>query len=168
MLGTFMYLFSAQTCTYLFIYFVLSRVELLLKQATSTHRTIRIWRQKLYGCVLFLKLAPLTPINFLAHGRQHLPFYCRYTLSGARKSGRHWTSRQGFIRASRGVHMPEIVFKHQMEYNYLSNKEKNVTTKLQVFYYFHFKVLDILFKKIKQCYVIINNKMKTVLLFAVW
>lgn len=64
--------------------------------------------------------------------------------------------------------MPEIVFKHQMEYNYLSNKEKNVTTKLQVFYYFHFKVLDILFKKIKQCYVIINNKMKTVLLFAVW
>ncbi|GFW61473.1 putative LOC100569746 [Trichonephila clavipes] len=44
-------------------------------------------------------------------GIQHLPCYCRYTATNVGKSHRKLTSRLDYIRASRGSHMPEIIFK---------------------------------------------------------
>ncbi|GFT30037.1 uncharacterized protein TNCV_715081 [Trichonephila clavipes] len=38
----------------------------------------------------------------------------------------NWTSRLDYIRASRGSHMPEIIFKNVMPQDYLSNKKIHV------------------------------------------
>ncbi|GFU11626.1 transposable element Tc3 transposase [Trichonephila clavipes] len=42
---------------------------------------------------------------------QHSPCYCRYTPQMLEKVLENWTSRLDYIRASRGSHMPEIMFK---------------------------------------------------------
>ncbi|GFY21223.1 transposable element Tc3 transposase [Trichonephila clavipes] len=43
--------------------------------------------------------------------RQHSLCYCRYTATNVEKVIENWTSRLDYIRASRGSHMPEIIFK---------------------------------------------------------